>query len=525
MDNIKPWEITIRDTIATLFRQKKIIIITLVITTISAFIGLKLKTPLYEAHVKMLIRGRSQVAALSYQAISPFRIHLTQAEIVKSNPVIRRAVEALQLDQRPLDYEKNFSSKMKWPVIDIMADNFNAIFEKLSPEEKRNVLLNKAAKYIKSNLRTDLIPHTDIFVISVLDYSPDGAIALANVISRSYAIFDQEQQLAELTLRYGNLHPSVIQLKDNIYNATKNLHGKNVSTIEAIGTASVKVIEQAVSSYQPVGKPKLLTMFIALFFSFFVGIALSLLFNFFNNTFKSPHDIVNHLGLPVIGSIPKKGFLEKVLVSEAKQNTPYCDFYEDLAEQLVVFMKTQGLKSLIIASAEQNDINSSIATNISYNLSNKLGYKTLLIDGNIKDPVVNKIFKIKGNPGVSNIIEGSNIENSVHDMGVNLHIIPTEKISFKTAELIGKMESNKFIKSLTDKYEIILIDCSRMENLNNLSLFSNQADGAVIIVGEGKGRRQVIINRIKPIRNRINIIGAIFNNRTFPIPKIIYNRL
>ena len=42
-----------------------------------------------------------------------------------------------------------------------------------------------------------------MFTISVRDYNPVGAALIANVVSRSYVMFDLEQQLAELKLKYG----------------------------------------------------------------------------------------------------------------------------------------------------------------------------------------------------------------------------------------------------------------------------------------------------------------------------------
>ena len=121
---------------------------------------------------------------------------------------------------------------------------------------------------LKRSISTEILGNTEIFEISVKDFSAANAIEIANVLSRSYVIYDLEQQLVELNMKYGDLHPTVQQLQDNIEKMKHNLNGKEVSDMEAIGTASVKIIEQASSDYIPLGRPKM--------FIFLAGLAIVL---------------------------------------------------------------------------------------------------------------------------------------------------------------------------------------------------------------------------------------------------------
>jgi len=95
-----------RDYLRILFRQKWVIIISFFTVAITVFVGLKLKTPVYKASVKMLISAEKQVEAPYYRELLGMQnaqIVLTQSELVKSAPVIERVVRVTGLYARPLD--------------------------------------------------------------------------------------------------------------------------------------------------------------------------------------------------------------------------------------------------------------------------------------------------------------------------------------------------------------------------------------------------------------------------------------
>jgi uncharacterized protein involved in exopolysaccharide biosynthesis len=112
----------------------------------------------------MYIKGVNQTEALTYQNIGAFRIHLTQMEIVKSEPILRRVVTTLKLDERPLDYEKNYCSVLKKPIIDLLIKKEMVQLDNIEPDKRKEIMQYKAIQLLKANLETELIPNTDIFI-------------------------------------------------------------------------------------------------------------------------------------------------------------------------------------------------------------------------------------------------------------------------------------------------------------------------------------------------------------------------
>ncbi|MFH0974680.1 MAG: Wzz/FepE/Etk N-terminal domain-containing protein [Spirochaetota bacterium] len=591
-------EINLRNIISAIFRQKLIVILLSPPIIVGIFIALIFQTPIYEAKVKMHIVGRSAVSATSYFDLGSRPIHRTQMEIVKSNSVLKRAVIALKLDKRPIDYEKNFCHPLKKLLIDYRIRKIQNIPVYLTPEKLKEESINNAISDLRDNVSTELIPGTDIFFIIIKDYSPENAIATANVVSRSFVIFDLQQQYAELTQKYGAQHPSVQQQRDNIFSMTEKLSGEQLPELEAIGTASVKVIEQAISDNIPIGKSRSQTFLIAIMVSICASIGLAFLYDFYiDQTFKSPNEIVKHTGLPLLGSIPIRKYKDEVLININKFNPSksellYSNFFEDLTDQLFIYMKVNKLKTILITSAFPKGGSSTICANIGLTLAQKMHIKTLIIDANFRNPSLHKLFNIKEGPGLSNMLEESKlieyhaiitgstnehqprnnileiVENSKHKI-TKKHVntepnnniakkiestreelsLYDSELKIKTDEIIihvdprldllqagnssmtpftlfndSKIDATfKIIKSI---YDAVIIDCTNLKEFKDTAILSSHSDGIVLVLNDGKEKRQIVKNSISYIKQKKgNPFGIILNKRRFPIPEIIYKWL
>ena len=392
------------------------------------------------------------------------------------------------------------------------------------PQEKREeIRLTTAIENLKDRLTVKVLPGTDIFIINVTAFTPEEAIETANVISRSYTMFDQIQQLAEVRIRYGEFHPTVIQLRDSITQTTNNLSGKPLPDIEAIGSASVKIIEQATSDFRPVSKPKRIILTVALLVSFFISLGLTIVKGLFDRTIKTPQDVVDYLDIPCIGSIPKKNRKDSYLITDDSPDSEYYKFFEELSEQTVVFLKTQGLKTAVISAPLYNKNHKYAVPNLGYFLSRIMKNKVLLIEINFTAPNFQKIYSIKEHIGIDSKTTMDLSQGIVYKMDRGPEIIPAKVSTEKTSAILEKSSFKTYIDNIKNQYDIILIDATSINSMKDFSFISEYSDGIVLIIDEGKLQRDMMKNSIARLNhNNVTIIGGILNNRTFPIPEFIY---
>ncbi len=515
----------LRDYLSVIFRRKGVLVTTFITVMICVVLGLELKTSVYEATVKMLITARKQTTSPFYKDMVGYQqtqASITQSEIVNSNPVMERAVRILRLHERSPDYEKKFCSSIKAWVIDLKRKKSKQ--KDLLPEQKQQYIFRQAVNNLKESIKVDPVRDTDLFTITASDFDTECSALIANVVSRSYVIFDLEQQLAELQMQYGEKHQFVIQLRDNIDTMTRNLTGAKLSDIEAIGPASVKIVEQAQAPFEPKGHSKWLTLALAFFMSIFLGTMLTFGFEYIDQTFKSPVDVEAFFNYPVLGSIPKTGKKDKVFIRDIKQTTAYVQAYRDLSDQIYLLMKNNNLKSILITAVSPLERSSAIVANICTYLSEKAGHKVFVIDANLRSPALHKIFNVSSNPGLSGILEGKvGLSQAAQRHGQGLTILPAGETFLNPAILLHAEKVVEVIKEARESSEVVFIDYANLKNIKDISFVSAHVDGILLVVNEGQTRRHVIKALINPLEQRkTNIIGVILNNRTFAIPKILY---
>lgn len=516
---------TLRDLLRVIFRHKLVIIACIITIMISVYIGLELRTPVYRAEVRMLVSGKMQRDLTVERSLGPGSLVLTQMSLVRSKPIIERTVEALKLYQRPLDYERRYAPKLKSILIDYSTKDIKLALEEMTPEQKRSFLFNNAMGELSGNISTYVEGETSMFYIIVNDYNPEAAGRIANVLSRSYVIFDLEQQIAELQLTYGDKNETIVKLKKHIEKIQETLDGRILPDIEAIGPASVKIITQAGSGHMVQITPSKSSGLMAGFvISMVLGIALAFVFDFFDQTFKSPDDVEKFLNIPSLGSIPKRKARDKLLIKHTNPVTRYTQLFQNLSNRVYLSMKEQNFKTLLLADAEGSEETAVIAANLGIFLSHKSEYRVLIIDADLRNPSLHKDFDIPDTPGLTDVIEGKiNFENAVHDLGSNLTVLPAGDSALNPIALLESTEMSDVIKKAKELYEIIFIHCADIKNFSDAIILSSFTDSIALVINEGRVRRQIVKNAIDPFELRnIKIMGGVLNNHKYVIPEIIY---
>ena len=107
-----------------------------------------------------------------------------------------------------------------------------------------------------------------------------------------------DTQILDLTFKGGNPREVL-----EITNAITDEFIKESS--ELIPNGNVQVIQKAQLPEKPVSPNKKLNILIGLVLGLIIGVGLSLLLEYLDNTFKSREDLEKTLGLPIIGTIPE----------------------------------------------------------------------------------------------------------------------------------------------------------------------------------------------------------------------------
>ena len=109
------------------------------------------------------------------------------------------------------------------------------------------------------------------------------------------------------------------------------------------------------------------------------------------------------------------------------------------------------------------------------------------------------------------------------------NLLSMSRLSMESGLLPVDMESKlteEFMEKLKQTFDLTLVDSWSVSVPPKPMLFSPHVDGVVLVVDAGKTRWQIAEKKKRDIVSQGGkVLGVILNNRTYPIPDSIYNRL
>lgn len=522
---------TLRDIIRILYSNKVFFIIFPILLIVPAYIGYEMITPTYIASVKMYVKAEKKTEADFYVNTRSQDIIADHAQLATSNIVISRVVEALKLYEIPDNYEERYATPLKKFFIE---RNRKKMMEERAqngniPKKSDNTMGYEGAKgWLLS--RMTLLPAggSNFFYINVTDFNPAQAVRIANSLSRSYVIFDLEQQIEELKLKYGEKYSTVLQLENYIEEYKKYLNGELMPDLEAIGPASVKIIAQAngASINKKVSKPLLLSF--AFFTAIFLAAVFAALVEYYNNTFRTPKEVVKYLNMPFLGAIPKRKKKDELIMSDehlAGSSLKCVNSFQRLGDKICLLSKKQGIKSILITAFKEFSDTSALIANLGIYLSRDAGKKVLIIDANLKNPALADVFHIAKNSGLPDLFEGKKtFEEAVVRADNNLDILLSHAVPYRPIALLDSSFMSDLIKNVRDKYDLVLVDCSvDIRYDSDPVILSSFTDAVIIVINEGLDRfqdAQIAIQNLN--QNGGKPIFSVLNNRKEGMPNILY---
>jgi len=171
------------------------------------------------------------------------------------------------------------------------------------------------------------------------------------------------------------------------------------------------------------------------------------------------------------------------------------------------------IKSIVITSAGPGEGKSTTIANLAIAFA-QMDQKTLLVDTDMRRPVLQKVFKVPRVPGIADIITGSNtIEECIHETSVeNLYILPSGNLPPNPSEMLGSKKMREIYQALTQQYDKIFFDAPPIIAVTDASLLARLCDGLVVVVKSGVTHNEAL-DQVQNIVQQIKLpmLGAVIN--------------
>ncbi|MEH7402267.1 CpsD/CapB family tyrosine-protein kinase [Gottfriedia acidiceleris] len=214
-------------------------------------------------------------------------------------------------------------------------------------------------------------------------------------------------------------------------------------------------------------------------------------------------------------SIKSSNKIDKInLVTSKSPNSKISEEYRTIRTNLLGSMDGRKTQSLIVTSPNYNDGKSTTAANLAISIT-QLGKKVLLIDADLRNPMLFSAFKVNNSVGLSNVLTGdTRLEDAIKQTEIKgLDLLTSGSLAVNAADLLSSKLMKSVIETATNQYDMVLIDTPPVLEVADVKIFSDYCDGVILVVRYRKTENNDLIQAKKLLANSSNLVGIILNNK------------
>jgi capsular exopolysaccharide synthesis family protein len=309
-----------------------------------------------------------------------------------------------------------------------------------------------------------------------------------------------------------------LSLYEQIYfTSISSLEELNLTRVQS--APNVVQVEPATPPSRPYAPRPVQTTLLYASIGLFAMAGVAFLIEYLDDTIKTPEDVKNVLGLPVIGLVADmKGGKEeepnkrRVFVAD-QPRSPITEAFRSLRTSLDFYSVDEPLRILIVTSPGPEEGKTTVATNLAAILA-KSNKRVLLLDADMRRPNVHNHLDISNRVGLSDLIRGRlEIDDviQVSEKIENLNVVTSGSLPPNPAELIASQRMTDLLKNLVAKFDMIVID-TPPAIVTDAQILATKADGVIYVLKAGKTRS---LNAQKPLeefdRVGAQVIGVVMN--------------
>ncbi|MEO0281721.1 MAG: polysaccharide biosynthesis tyrosine autokinase [candidate division WOR-3 bacterium] len=304
---------------------------------------------------------------------------------------------------------------------------------------------------------------------------------------------------------------------------------------EVAEVGNVSIIDTAVVSTIPISPNKEKNFMLGIILGIFFGITVAFILFFLDESIRTTEEVEHYTGEQILGIITYIGGngkkdksksekklsedemvdkMRKKLIINMEPHAPIAEAYRSIRTQIKYRSKEGEKLVYVFTSSIPGEGKSTTISNLGITMAN-LGKKVVIIDADMRKPVIHKIFNVKNGIGLAHYINGkATYEEIKRKTEVeNLTVITYGTRPINPSELLESSKTKELLEIAKNEYDYVLIDAPPVNVVTDPIILANYADKLLWVVSPGKVKRKDLRHARKllvPVKRKI--LGVILNS-------------
>lgn len=324
---------------------------------------------------------------------------------------------------------------------------------------------------LASRINAELVPRGVIITATVSDENPGQAARIANAVGDSFSTVISNQ-----------------------------LERRDAATAYSV---RIVTLQPATVPTSPAAPNTRLSIMLGAVLGLAAGVAVAVLRTALDRRIRSIADVDRTIDAPVIGGIPFDAATSAhPLVVAGDPQNPRAESFRTLRTNLRFLFPGRGSGVFVITSAGPAEGKSTTAANLAIALSES-GYRTALIDADLRKPRVAGLFGVEGAIGLTDVLIGRvRLPDVMQRWGRGtLFLLTAGATPPNPAEMLGSSAMDTVLGDLKAAFDVIIIDTPPVLPVTDAAVIGGRTTGALLVAAAGSTRSDHLAAAAERIRS------------------------
>ena len=260
---------------------------------------------------------------------------------------------------------------------------------------------------------------------------------------------------------------------------------------------------------------------------FAIGFGISYLAEVADKNFRTPEEVRQTLGVPIMAHIPplptgerrdkgKPKKLHKSLTTVHSSKSMAAEAFRGVRTGLYFSTKNEFHKAIQITSPEPGDGKTTLASNLAIAIAQS-GKRVLLIDADMRRPKIDKLYSVINNQGLSTVLDGkTSLDQSIIPIEdvPNLSVLPSGPSPSNPSEQLTSERFAEILEECKEQYEVVLIDSPPLLPVTDAAVVAPRVDGVILTLKLAKNARVQAVRAMEILSNiDCKVLGVVVNGK------------
>jgi Mrp family chromosome partitioning ATPase len=199
-----------------------------------------------------------------------------------------------------------------------------------------------------------------------------------------------------------------------------------------------------------------------------------------------------------------------------------------LVQRLFMAAGSQRARQVVFAGVERGNGSSWICAHAADVLASQVSGSVCVVDCDVTFPTLHQEFQVQNHYGLADaLLGGESIRQYVQQLSrPNLWLLSCGSANEKSREMLTLEAMRRRMSELRAEFDYVLLDVAPISAHNHGSVLGGWCDGVTLVLKANSSNRKAAREALHDLQAaNTPVLGAVLNQRTFPVPESIYSRL